>query len=301
MNVRLTVLAATLACTTSAALAAVTPAGSAGGSLSIVDSGGFSWSLNLSPLFRVDPGTGNIVIDTSNIGPDEQGNWMVSANTAGVQVWDAAQDAFVTPAQLVRWHSWVRADGSVATETTPANPWRAQFFFAAGGNVDPYIAYGFQVRNTGSATQTYSYTQGQTMTPAVAPEYTIYADVSGSLVNTLTPTATAQIAPLSGAKVQQVRLGNSGVATVNAGVDLGEALSITTAGSTTYGTFAGTASGVGSFDYWTIGTTFTLTGGDIVTLSGYSEITAVPEPGTLGMLMAGVALVGFVARRRLGV
>jgi hypothetical protein len=39
-------------------------------------------------------------------------------------------------------------------------------------------------------------------------------------------------------------------------------------------------------------------GGTFASYSGTLNVTAVPEPGTYGMLLAGLAAVGFVARRK---
>ena len=43
---------------------------------------------------------------------------------------------------------------------------------------------------------------------------------------------------------------------------------------------------------------FTQTGKDSASLVGFASITPVPEPETFAMLLAGLGLIGFTARRR---
>lgn len=278
-------------------------AGSVGGTLTVIDTGGYSVQLQLDSLLSVDNSTGHVVVNTGAARADSSGNWIVQNNTSDstqIRLYDAQTDRYFTPTQVVRWHSWTRADGSVdvggANDAT--NPWRSSLTFFAGGNIDPYISYGISVRNNTAFTQTYTYSQGQTLAPAINSPYTVYADVSGSLVNTPTVAGPATINGVGSAKVQTVLLGNGGLATVNAGVDVGDALTHAGSGSTTYGTFMANSAGSGSYDWWSINATFTLTPGDVATLSGFAEISPIPGPGTYAMFFAGLAMLGFLMRRR---
>lgn len=303
MQTRALVLCAALSAAVSGLAQAGAASGNVGGTLNITDTGGYSATLDLGSLLGVDASTGNIVVNTGAVRADATGNWVVQNNSSDanqIRVYDAQTDSYFVPAQVVRWNSWTRADGSVApnTPTDPANPWRSVLTFFAGGNIDPYISYGISVRNNTAFTQTYSYSQGQTLAPAINDPYTVYADISGSLVNNPTFGAPAALSGLSGAKVQSVLLGNGGVASTNAGVDVGNPLSHSGVGSTTYGTFAASSAGAGSYDWWSINASFTLTPGDVATLSGYAEIMPIPEPGTYAMFFAGIAVIGFMLRRR---
>lgn len=278
-------------------------AGAVTGRLTIDDSAGYAWSLNFDPLLRIDAGTGNVVVNTDlgvNGVDDGQGLWTSTANTAGLVVYNAKGVAF-KPSTVVQWHSWLRADGSVGSDNAGGtNPWRSSFSFYAAGNVDPDMSYGFVARNNTGSTQTYTYTQGESIVPPVGGAYSIYADLSGSVNNNTTVTPSLTLAPTAanGNKVQQLWLGNGNAAATNAGVGVGDALTVSAAGTATYGTFAATNAGSGAYDYWEFQTQFTLTGGrDLAQVTGYAEITPVPEPSTYVLLALGLGLIGVQIRR----
>ena len=155
--------------------------------------------------------------------------------------------------------------------------------------------------------QTYTFTTGEVISPAISGAYDIHSEVSGSLVNP-SGTGTLLINPALSdgdgdgiAELQAVRLSSDGGVTfVNAGVDAGQ--KVTLASTTTsqgYGIYNADTSGSGSFNYWAVETKFTLSPNkDVASLSGYVEITPVPEPAGSAMLLAGLGLIGFIVRRR---
>lgn len=276
----------------------------AAGRLAIADSAGYSWQLDFAPLLSVDASSGNLVVNTAAAAgglSDAQGYWSTSANTGQLTVKTAA-GAVYTPSTVITWHSWLRADGTVGTDTAGGtNPWRSSFSFYAAGNVDPEMSYGFAVRNNTAATQTYTYTQGESLVPGVAGGYSIYADIGGAVSNVTTsgtPGLALGTTAANGGKVQQVWLGQGNSAVANAGVGVGDGLTTAAAGSTNYGSFATTAAGAGGYDYWEFQTRFTLSGGrDLAALTGYAQLTPVPEPSSYLLLAAGLAFFGLRIRR----
>ncbi len=278
------------------------------GKLSISDAAGYSWNLDFAPLLSVDASTGNIVVNTAFAAAGVEGGnglWTTSANSgAGAVKVRTAQGVNLTPDTVISWHSWMRADGTVGTDTAGGtNPWRTSFNFYAAGNVDPDMSYGFSVRNNTASSQTYIYTQGESLVPPAAGAFNIYADIGGSVVNNTangTPGLSLGTTSANGGKVQQVWLGNGNTATSNAGVGVGDAFNTNAAATSNYGTFATSNAGAGAYDYWEFQTQFTLSGGrDVASVTGYAELTSVvPEPGSYALLALGLALVGFQIRRQ---
>ena len=126
------------------------------------------------------------------------------------------------------------------------------------------------------------------------------AIVNGSGPNVAITPAVADQDGDTMAELQVLRLSSDGGLTfVNAGVDVGLAASYSGTGGQVYGTFNSTKAGAGNYNYWMLATQFTLTPGkDVASLAGYVEISPVPEPKQLAMLLSGLGLVGWVARRR---
>ena len=266
-----------------------------------VQQDGGDWNLNLTGLMTFNAATGDLSLDASKVTApvsDALGQWSL-ASAGSLDISGA-----VLTADRVRWHSWVRADGTAGSAATTSNPWASVFTFTASGNVDPFMTYGFTVKNNTASTQTYTFTMGEALVPAVAGAYDIHADVSGAIVNGTgaTVSITPALADQDGdsiAELQVLRLSNdNGLTFVNAGVDVGQADASLT--SKAYGLYSQDKSSAGSFNYWALETKFTLTPGkDVASLAGYVEISPVPEPEQSGMLVAGLGMIGWMVRRRL--
>ena len=285
-------------------------AGAAGMQLGMLvqDSGGSNWNLSLTNLMSFDAATGSFAFDASKLTSpmdDSQGEWsLMKAGSLDVD------GVTILTADRIKWHPWEQVDGSVAaigSATDPKNLWASVFTFTASGNVDPFMTYGFTAKNNTTTTQTYTYSMGEALVPTVSGAYNIHADVSGAIVNgtganvTITPALADQDGDTI-PELQVLRLSNDGGASfVNAGVDVGQADSAV--GSKAYGLYSQDKTGSGSFDYWAFETSFTLTPSkDVASLAGYAEITQidpVPEPVSTSMMLAGLGLIGFIARRRL--
>lgn len=285
-------------------------AGTAAGSahfvnLDVVGADGTAWTLNLGNLVSFDSATGALSLDTSSLKAapvaDAQGEW--SLITKG----STDLDGSIASSDRIKWHSWMRADGSGQTSTS-GSPWASVISFTAAGNVDPFMSYGFSARNNAGITQTYTFTMGEAIVPTITGAYDLHAEVSGSLVNPA-GTGTLVINPALAdgdgdgiAELQALRLSNDGGSTyVNGGVDVGQKITVASGtASQGYGIYNADTSGAGSFNYWAIETKFTLTPNkDVAVIAGYVEITPVPEPVSSAMLLAGLGLIGCIARRRL--
>ena len=289
------------------ALAASAHAGSvstatAGASLRITGDG-YTETVSFNQFLRIDPSTGAVVFDLSAADAIGDDNWSRVDNTAGLSYRNADTGRDVTPTSLLRWHTWETVNSSLPFEQG-TNPWRTSIDVVVGGNVDPFMAYAYAVRNNTAGTLNYTYIQGESLVPPVAGPYDVYADIAGSLTNTaVTPSAT--VAPIT-SHIQNVWLGNAGVATVNAGVGVGSTFTHTGSAATAPGNpatqayatdFATVASG-GGYDYWEFRVSFSLTGRDAAAFTGFAEITPVPEPETYALFALGLVVVAGHIRGR---
>ncbi|MBL8415644.1 MAG: PEP-CTERM sorting domain-containing protein [Propionivibrio sp.] len=264
------------------------------------DKSSFNWSVDLSPLLTFNSTTGAIgVVDKTYNGVNlnnDSGGWAWKTQN----IINPGDGKIIATKEGWRWNSWDHQDGTKNTIENAGNPWRSTFMLdAVGGNVDPIMTYGFSAKNNTAFTQTYTFAIGEAIVPTISGAYTVYADIAGSLTNGVAG-SNVQITPVN-AKLQTLRLStDNGTTFVNAGVDVGIAATNGTAkGSYTYGPFAANNSGSGSYNYWEIETKFKLSGGnDVATMSGYAEITPVPEPENFALFLAGLGLIGAIVRRR---
>jgi hypothetical protein len=268
----------------------------------LIQQGASSWNLNLTGLMGFNAQSGSLFLAAGQLASpvsDALGQWSLSS--AG----SLDLDGSALASDRVKWHSWERADGTTGTTSDANNPWASVLTFTAAGNVDPFMSYGFTAKNNTATAQTYTFTMGEALVPAVAGAYSVQADVSGVIVNgsglnvAITPVMADQDGDTM-AELQVLRLSSDGGLTlVNAGVDVGQADSYSGTGGHVYGTFNSTKAGAGNYNYWMLETQFTLTPGkDVASLAGYVEISPVPEPEQLAMLLSGLGLVGWAARRR---
>lgn len=170
-----------------------------------------------------------------------------------------------------------------------------------GGNVDPFMTFSFKATNNGATPLTFTFSQGLSIVPPVAPATQVRATLGYALQD---GTGGLALTPV-GATTSAFELSsNNGVSFVPAGAavqlggpaTVGPGLSDSVGfGSTTF--YAGPA---GTFNYMRVVEQFTLTGGnDVALIVGRVEVQAIPEPGTWAMIVAGLAAVVGVARRRL--
>lgn len=277
------------------AMAGTAPASQAHMNVHITDTAGYSWNLNLSPFSTIDEATGDVGLDLSSITApvsDASGQW--SKGTA--QVYDPDIDAYVS-VEAISWHSWTMANGNTGTAASHADtPWRASVTFAAMGNVDPEMSYGFIAKNNTNTTQTYTVTYGESIVPEISGNYALHADISGSVTNPI-GTGNVNLSQVPGFnKIQAVRLSTDGGATfVNGGVDVGNAYASSQTGSQAYGNDSADTTGISSFNYWEFKTQFQLSPKDTAVLTGYAEIAAVPEPES--WILPTLALAAFGGAR----
>lgn len=273
-------------------------AGSAGknASLSVSDSGGYSWNVDLGNTLQLNAATGAVSLSSVLPTDDAQGGW---AWNTGYQYTDAKSGATSTVTAM-QWHSWTTVSGGDASSFSSSNPWRTSFTFFAAGDVDPFMSYGFTAKNNSNATQTYIYNQGESIVPTVSGSYVVNYDISAAFSN---PTGSIAFNPTSPGGVQVLQLsGDGGNSYVSAGVDVGAAFNSNTTGALTGYNYSASTYGSGSYDYWLVTTQFTLSGQkDVASVAGYMEITPVPEPKEYAMMFAGFGLVALMVRRQFSV
>lgn len=266
--------------------------------IDISEGTGLSWSVDLSGILTYDPASGGLNLPDygSNVGPGWE--WVKENAVDPTTGQTVLRDA-------LKWHTAER----VGDESTP---WRSTFTIFATGNVDPFLTYAFSAKNNTGATQSYVFTYGESIAPSITGNYTVSADLAGSLTNAVAGT-TAKLTPdgadLDGdgiAEVQVLKLStDNGLTFLASGVDVGGELETgPNAGTSLYGVYSDTASGTATtaINYWEIETRFTLSPGrDAVSLSGYVEISEeanIPEPTTYATLIGALGLGAVLVRRR---
>jgi hypothetical protein len=173
---------------------------------------------------------------------------------------------------------------------------------AAGNGWDFGYGLGFNL-NTLSAPRTLKLVYDVDFLSApVGPTLEAFSSVVATLVDG-TGSGVQITAPASGT-VHSVTL-KQGLTGVNAGLSLGPSFTGAATGNSgtpyAYGDFSVTQPVTGSYTGFTVVSEFTLApGNSAVALDGVLTITAVPEPRGYALLLAGLAVVGFTVRRRLG-
>jgi hypothetical protein len=260
----------------------------------------------IGQFVKVDPSTGAVVFNQSAGTKISAPLGVFSFETAGAdapEIFDRNTLKYVKPigSTVLRWDSFMRDDGIFDnTAATVGTNSASSFEWAVSANVDPYMTYGLSIKNSTSGTASYGFSFSESLVPPVSGAYSLYADISGSVVNAGAGTTLA-LNTTSGSTVQKVFL-DDGYGPVPASVDVGGAFALASTGGAGYGA-AGSATnsgflGTGAFTSWGFNVNFSLTGGgDVATLSGYAEITPIPEPQTYALLAAGLLGVGMMLRR----
>jgi hypothetical protein len=243
-------------------------AGSPTATISIAD-GGSTWKEDLGQagLIQFDALAGNFTM--------LQGSHGQSITTDNTDWW-VWQDA-----GYWSWHTADTVNGAYMAEIE---------LHSISGLGDPELSYGITVRNNTGRTQTYTIVADETIAPPLGSPNSVFASINGSLTAT---SGTLQIS-----QSQSFKLQAGAAPLVSAGVDLAPTYSTSSSGS--FSALSPIVAGPqNAWDYMQLSTTFTLSGGKgSATLEGYASITPVPEPESYAMLLAGLGMVGVIARRR---
>lgn len=202
----------------------------------------------------------------------------------------------------------VQPSGTIGGLLDPATGQRTSIAFDNGGNVDPFLTYGYSAVNNTGAALTYTATYTSAIVGDFSQGSVVRSRVAGALVDA---TGNGVSVGLAAGKsfTQELLLSVDGSTWVNAGVDVGNAQTNLPANpgegdAYLYGTYRTPASGfvAGPNGAWTqmrLVTTFTLSGeGDVASFSGYGEIVPIPEPGEIAFMTAGLGLAVMIVRRR---
>ncbi len=260
---------------------------------------------------------------------DDTGNVIESQNVSGLVAFDSSTgDLNTVPVgtSLKNWSNWSWSDIDAVTgqtmtnkiltwiSETPTTEGLAQSIvqLKAAGNVDPFMNYSFSAKNNTSQNQHFHFSYGESITPAVAGNQTIYADIGGSLTRgtcSSIPSITPTLGDLDSDGIQEIQTlklsADGGITFFDAGVDVGLAQTNSSAANTVaFGTYSDlkTLNLSSAIDYWQFDVGFTLTPNkSAVALSGSAELTSltpIPEPSSYTALIGGIALIGVMVRRR---
>jgi hypothetical protein len=179
-------------------------------------------------------------------------------------------------------------------------------------NADPQINFPFSVQNRMGSTQNYSFSFTLNLTPSITQANLVKSNLTGTLRDGFGTTAsqngTEGIGLISPTIVQTSVL--DGGSPVSLGVNVGNAQSFVGAlgNTSTYvgqyspgpgaGPYSNGPTPVTGFTQMTQTVSFSLTPGDRASMVAFSEIVPVPEPTTYMLMVAGLAVLGTVARRR---
>lgn len=267
--------------------------------LTIQQSDGKNWIENVTGLLVVDAnGDFTMKQGADTTGFFQNGQFVNAADTVvHPDYWQWKTDA-ATGAGFWNWHTAETVDGTTPATTDASNPWVSVLNLKnVSGHGDPDLSYAISAVNNNTYTQTFTFAVGEEILPTVSGANIVHADIAGALT---TKDGNVTISPFgANTVIQQFQLSaDNGATFINAGVNVGPQASATS--TTTYGTFAADASGPTgqTWNYMQISSKFTLTAKDSASLVGYASITPVPEPETNAMLLAGLGLMGFAARRK---
>ncbi len=172
----------------------------------------------------------------------------------------------------------------------------------ATADVDPFVNGYFAIQNSSAITQTYVLTVTLPITPAVTPSSLI----GGSIGITVTDTNGNGVATVTNVGTGYVFNGQSDATTalqLLGGSVGGFSLSAPFAGgsntaSVNVGLPGGSLSGPAALSSISIQHVFTLTPGDAVGLTSFYLVNAVPEPGTVLLVLTGALGLALLGRRR---
>ena len=219
--------------------------------------------------------------------------------TTGLCTWVVA----VNNTEVLAGEYSANTDGSlyVPAQQTRADLLDGSFVAVNGlsGNIDPILGFSLSA-GTGAVGKNFSFAFSLPIELA-GP---IYANSSVSYSLTSLSAAGAQITPLFGSLVvaQEVDTSVGGLAPLNKGVDVGGLFSFS-GGPLTLNSQVYTASNsfVGSlqYDLMSIVVSFALSPYSQVGISGFvQQVSAVPEPGGMALMLLGVVAVAVARRKR---
>lgn len=182
---------------------------------------------------------------------------------------------------------------------------------------DPQINLPFSVQNRTGTTQNYAFSFTMNLLPALTPVNSPQTLVKSNLTGTLRDgngtanngDGAASIGLVGGQPIVRSSV-TQGLTQVPLGVDVGNAQSFSGVVGAVFGYTgqfnAGPDAGpyklgpspVTSFTQMTQTVNFSLSAGDRATMVAFTEIMPIPEPGTYGLMLAGLGVVAAMARRR---
>jgi PEP-CTERM motif len=239
----------------------------------------------------------------------------IGALLAGVSLGMAAavQAAPIAP------FATLTVNGQVTTFDLTADPAKSGRFFLEGAvttdlyevfvtatlDADPSILFGITVQNFGDAPLDVGFSLGTPIVPFATP-----AVATSSLRGTLNPGAGApaglSVTPTQGDSdgdgVAELLVNTVADPLTSLGVDVGQGVSLAGGLPAVYGPFSAgpITAPAGLFTFLQADLGFTLTGGgDVADLQGLTELRAIPEPSTIGLLGLGLIALGRRVRARM--